>query len=129
MKSQAENLLEMLNESPGDGQHLSKIVLGDRQDVVRIVSAKNASEFEKALKAKKIKFKKGVIDLSKSIHKGAMLFGFRSKDEDEIDDILHDDLDIKNANPDSYDKDWSQAKLEAKGDDDDLMVMLKSMKT
>jgi len=90
---------------------ISKIVLGKSYGVVRIVNAKNAPSFEKALKQRKIKFEKGVIDLSRSTHKGAILFGFKLKHEDEVDDILHDELKIKNANPDSYDRDWSHAKL------------------
>ena len=64
-----------------------------------------------AARIARIKFEKGVIDLSKSMHKGHMLFGFKMKHEDDVDDILYDELDIKSANPDSYDRDWSHAKL------------------
>lgn len=108
--STASELLKLF-EGPGEGQQLAKIVLGKPFEVVRIVSNKDAGSFEKALKDRRIKFEKGVIDLSKSMHKGHMLFGFKMKHEDDVDDILYDELDIKSANPDSYDRDWSHAKL------------------
>lgn len=109
--SKAQELIEMLNESPGEGSQLSKIILGKRMDVVRIVSASNMDKFHKALQSKKIKHEMGKIDLSRSPHSGHALFGFKSKDEDAVDDILYDDLKIKHRNPDSYDQDWSMAKL------------------
>ena len=109
--SKASELLKSLNESPGDGTQLTKIVLGKSTDASRVVSSANAGKFEAALKKAKIKYMVGKVDLSKSPYSGATVFGFSRKDEDAVDDILHDDLKMKNANPDSYDRDWSHAKL------------------
>ena len=108
----ADKILESLIVEKGpDGGHLSKMLFGERDLELRFVNKSNASKLEKALKKAGIKYKSTFINLSKSKYNGHFAIGFKMKVEDEVDDILHDELEISNVNPLAYDDDWNSAKL------------------